>query len=339
MEVNGQGDPSNQPIVLARSAVFHVNCQARNLTGEQVFFDRFRGSQPFVWAAPPPSLLPNANGLVSALQNDKWLLYNVQGDLDNSQFFVQGGHFMDTFMDGDRPGGRGPAHNNVASFIMQPKVNADISGGKTLHVTFEVDAHFNARRWCDVFVADANDPLTVPGKFSEFNQLPTVSGNLFRWEVMHSHHGLELFGSSSGALKQTDLIDLSWGAGNERYGPAQRIRWDGVPLWNGSIQDLDLRHRFDLYLSRTGYRIMEDGAVIKSAAFPAGTVLPFSDKLAVYFVHQVYHTDIDRQDNILKSSRDSYWYNHRPWADERHWDNMGFEVLNSMPALPSSGGG
>ena len=27
----------------------------------------------------------------------------------------------------------------------------------------------------------------------------------------------------------------------------------------------------------------------------------------------------------------AYWINFRPFADERHWDNMGFEVLTSFP--------
>ena len=329
MEVNGQGDPSNVPNVLARSQTFHVNCQPRTLAGEQVFFDTFRNSQPFVWAEPPASLIPNANGLVKALQNDKWLLLNVQGDLDNSQFFVQGNHFMDTFYDGDRPGGRGPLHNNVASFLMTPRQSADISGGKVLHVTFEVDPHMGPRRWCDLFVAEANDPLIVPGKFFEFNQLPTVSGNLFRWELLNTLHSAQLFKSEGGLPHANELIDDIWGI-------ARRSDITMKGTWNGNLQDLDLRHRFDLYLSQTRFRLMENGTVIKDGPFPNGATLPFTNA-AVYFVHQVYHTGVERPDLTMFYQDETYWYNHRPYMDERHWDNMGFEVLSDFPALQAPG--
>ncbi len=33
----------------------------------------------------------------------------------------------------------------------------------------------------------------------------------------------------------------------------------------------------------------------------------------------------------LVNKRKEYWINFRPFADERHWDNMGFEVLTSFP--------
>jgi hypothetical protein len=323
MEVNGLGDPSNVPNVLARSAVFHVNCQPRTLTGAQVFFDNFRGSLPFEWAPAPDSLLPHANGLVRGLQNDKWLLYNVQGDLDNSRFFVQGSHFMDTFYDGDRPGGQGPLHNNISSFLMKPKQTADISDGKVLHVTFEVDPHMGPRRWCDVFVTAADDPMLVPGKFLDFNVLPTVKGDMFRWEITESVHGAQLFSGPNGVLKMVNLMP-------NQQGIQRRTDSTQTGSWNGSVKDLDLRRRYDLYLSQTQFRIMEGGTVIKEGTFPTGATLPFT-KLSVYYVHQVYHTGVERTDLMMYYTKEAYWYNHRPYQDERHWDNMGFEVLSSFP--------
>ena len=77
---------------------------------------------------------------------------------------------------------------------------------------------------------------------------------------------------------------------------------------------------------------MEQGLVVKDAAFPDGATLPF-DKCQVYFVHQVYHTTNDRQELLDYNSPDPYWYNNRPWCDERHWDNMGQAVLNAFPAF------
>lgn len=330
MVINGQGDPSNVPNVLARSDSFHVTCQPRTLKGEQAFLDTFRDSKPFISLVPPQAMVEANGGQVSAFENDKWAVYNVFGDLQNSKVFVMGSHFMDTFYDGGTPRTNNPMHQNYASLVMQPKATADIAGGKVLHVTFEVDAHFGGRRWCDLFVAEAGDPLINPGRFTDMKVLPTAKGNMFRWEITNWFHQAQVFWGENGQLRNTDLIDTSWGPGNERGGPAARIWWDGTPLANGTAQQLDKRHRFDLYLSRTRYRIMEEGRIIKDAAFPAGTILPFT-KAAVYFVHQVYHTGLEHSELIGGAPEETYWINHRPWADERHWDNMGFEVLQEFP--------
>ena len=79
---------------------------------------------------------------------------------------------------------------------------------------------------------------------------------------------------------------------------------------------------------------MEQGQVVKDAVFPAGVTLPF-DHCQVYFVHQVYHTANDRPELLDYDPADPYWVNNRPYADERHWDNLGFAVLDSFPASVS----
>ena len=71
------------------------------------------------------------------------------------------------------------------------------------------------------------------------------------------------------------------------------------------------------------------GLVKVGTTHSAGSELPFS-RAAVYFVHQINHTDLDRQELIQWAPSESYWINNRPFADERHWDNMGFEVVNDF---------
>jgi hypothetical protein len=329
---NGLGDPSNVPNVLAASDPFPVACRAVTLTGSQVFFDNFRGSTPFAPVAVPPSLSDSSYGKVAAVANDKWLLYNVFGDLNMSRVFVMGNHFMDTLYDGGTVGSNDPLHQSNASIVMQPKATADFSNGRVLHVTFEVDAHMDGRRWCDVIVAGADDALLNPGKFAENNLLCTKSGNVFRWEVRSNVHMAQRFLGMDGAgnLARVDLFDQQSGVGPDNFGPPARTTWDGIPVWNGTGQDLDRRHKFDLYLSRTRFAVYENGTLIKDKAFPAGSELPFG-KANVYFVHQAYHTDLDRQELIQYGPSDTYWINHRPYADERHWDNMGFEVVPAFP--------
>ena len=356
--INGQGDPSDIPIVLAASAPVHVTCQPCTLAGSQVFLDTFRNEQPLVlqpMPAPVSGTWYGQPGGFAEFQNDKWTVRNYGGDLLNTKIFFMGNHFMDTFYDGGTPGTNLPAHQNNASLVMMPKATADISGGKVLHVTFEVDAHTGGRRWMDVFVAPANDLLTDPGKFSDFpDRRPTTSGQLFRWEIQGLEHILSLFpGIKPDAF--TDMVNITQekdGVGADNFdlcvragnyakavlpggnGQALNNGGDTRHTFNGSPGDLDKRHKFDLYLSKNRVVIMEAGVVVKDTVFPNGYGLPF-DKCQVYFVHQVYHTQNDRQELLdFGNGSDPYWYNYRPWCDERHWDNMGQEVLDSFPTLP-----
>ncbi len=335
--INGQGDPSNIPVVLARSAPVAVSLSPRSMTGAQAFFDNFR-SEPALAAQPLPALTPNTfygdPQCFNSFANVNWTVRDYGGDLKDTKIFFMGNHFMDTLYDGGTPGGSVPMHNNNASLVMMPNTVADISGGKVLHVTFEVDPHMDGRRWCDVFVGAAGDTLVDPGKFADFaGRKPTVSGKLFRWEIQDNQHALSLFpGTQPDAF--SDIVHLTHqesGVGPDSFGICARSGpWCKIP-WNGTSGDLDKRHKFDLYLSQNRAVIMEQGQVVKDAVFPAGVTLPF-DKCQVYFVHQLYHTANDRPELLNYSPDDCYWINNRPFSDERHWDNCGFSVLNAFPA-------
>ncbi len=336
--MNGQGDPSNVPETLAQSEVFHVNCAPVSLKGAQAFFDTFQTSQPFV-KQPLPAYVPPGSQYYgelhdyAAYDNDKWEVRQYGADLTNSQFFVMDNHFMDTTYDGGGPGSPNPSHNNVASMVMMPKATADISGGKVLHITFEADAHLSGRRWLEVGIGEAGDELINIAKFETHNQGPTTSGKFMRWQIQNENMNLDMFPSLGGVYSRVDLLQFSdWNDAQT----TSRIYWDHTgPLANGTPQDLDKRHKFDLYVSKTHYRLQETmpGGLyntVRERDFPAGTSLPF-DKCQVYFVHQVYHTWNEYHEMKDYNPGEQYWYNQRAFADERHWDNMGFEVLSAFP--------
>ena len=338
--INGQGDPSDVPFVLAASAPLHVTSRPVTLAGSQVFFDTFRSENPLVEQPLPTPIAGTwygTPGNYAVFSNDKWTIRNYQGDVKNTKIFFMGNHFMDTLYDGGTPGISTPTHNNNASLVLMPNATADLSGGKVLHVTFEVDMHNDGRRYCEVFVGEPGDTLTDPGKFADFPaRRPTLSGRLFRWGIHTADHTLSVFpGVQPDAM--TDEIHLTHqgsGVGPDSFGICARSGpWCAVPF-NGTMADLDKRHKFDLYLSKNRAVIMEQGFVVKDAIFPAGVTLPF-DQCQVYFVHQLYHTSNDRYESVDVGPAASYWYNHRPWADERHWDNMGQEVLGAFPAFPT----
>ncbi|MDQ2798959.1 MAG: hypothetical protein M3Y13_04870, partial [Armatimonadota bacterium] len=170
--INGQGDPSNIPNALAASDPIHVVCQAATLSGGQAFFDTFRNEAPFVEQIVPAVQSGSFYGDPANYReyaNDKWTIRDYGGDLTNTRIFAMGSHFMDTLYDGGGPASSDPPHNNNASLVLMPKATADISGGRVLHVTFEVDPHFDSRRWCEVHLAQAGDLLIEPGKVDPGN--------------------------------------------------------------------------------------------------------------------------------------------------------------------------
>jgi hypothetical protein len=97
---------------------------------------------------------------------------------------------------------------------------------------------------------------------------------------------------------------------------------------NRTWQGLDRRVQFDLYVSKNRVVITEDGYLVADSLLPVD--FPF-DEINVNYTHLIYHTLNEIQEQRTYSPDNSYWINFRPFADERHWDNMGFEVLTSFP--------
>lgn len=338
---NGQGDPSNVPNVIAQSApvqTFFVPLSSR-ITGTQVFSDDFFTENPLVPVALPAGTAgPDSN----AFGNDKWTFYNLLCDTKNTVDFFMGHHFMDTLFDGGTQGGNNPMHQSNASMVMLPKATVDISGGKVLHVSFEVDAHFGTRRWIDVLVYPAADTLLAAGKIFQSpggpDTLPTTSGNLFRWEITAKAHDAQLFEGwkyhnvkgQLDTLNAYELYDEINGVGSDNFGPAARITYNGIPLANGTTFNLDKRSRFDLYLSETHYQMRENGIIVKDKDFPSGVKLPFTS-CQVGLDHLVYHTAQEHPDLVGFYPQERYWLTYRPFADERHWCDY---IQESLPSFP-----
>ena len=97
---------------------------------------------------------------------------------------------------------------------------------------------------------------------------------------------------------------------------------------NRTWQGLDRRVQFDLYVSKNRVVVIEDGYLVADSPLPVD--FPF-DEINVNFTHLIYHTLNEIQEQRTYAPDNSYWINFRPFADERHWDNMGFEVLTGFP--------
>lgn len=302
--INGHGDPSNMPLVIARSEVFHIDCQRRALSGEQVFFDDFSEVTEFVKVKPDPVIV---NFLGDGRQyqqftNGRWTAGVFKADARKTMLFIANRHFMDVIADAGRVAN--------ASCVLRPHATADIRGERVLHITMEVDAHFSARRWVNITLTPAGEALLRPATESAGSGMfpPTASGKALVVRI-----------GKAGCAVKTWFDGQIW-----------RSASGSRKLLNGTVADIDRRHRFDVYLSATHVRVVEEGTVLVDEDFPPGKRLPF-EQIQVHFVHQLYHTSNDRLDLISFTPKETYWINHRPWSDERHWDNMGFAVLPSMP--------
>ena len=201
--VNGHGDPSNEPNVIARSNPYKVITVERKLTGEQVFLDNFRNFQPIVQLPQKSEIVKNRIGgpgsqwwdrsdlFLKWYENDKWNFYLDDLDTNHSTVFLMGSHFMDTIYDGASLPVPGWAHLSNGVMLMSPKKTANISGDKVLHVTFEVDPHFSGRRWCDVLLLPAGETV-YSGKAADKIDMNTKSGKLFRWAINAGGHTINV---------------------------------------------------------------------------------------------------------------------------------------------------
>jgi len=200
--VNGHGDPSNEPNVIARSNPYRVATVQRKLNGEQIFFDNFRDFQPIVQLPTKQEIFDfrfgannqyknEAHLFLKWFENDKWSFFLDDLDTNHSTVFLMGSHFMDTIYDGASLPRPGWAHLSNGVMLMSPKKTANIAGDKVLHVTFEVDPHFSGRRWCDVLLLPAGETV-YSGKAADKIAMNTKSGKLFRWAIGAGHHEINV---------------------------------------------------------------------------------------------------------------------------------------------------
>ena len=385
---NGQGDPSNVPNIVALSAPFAVSCSpfvflGTDGHGGQPFFDRFRTgiNEPIVAApvgadlasyASQDPLLVIGNRDLQRYLTPNWSFTNYGVDNANTKVFFMP-HLMTTVYDGGGPGGpfafgRPTAANwglHIAntSLTLQPRENDpaspnfgqnkyfSIAGGKTLHMTMEVDAHVNGRRFVLMMLKGRGQTLYTgaPTKMHPEVMTPdnraTTDANLFAVDINSDYINLIVFQSNGSTTSRPyDPVDVQQIVD---FGDAQqlaRTRYPN-PYLNGTSRDLDKMHRFHLYISHTQFRVVEEApdpsqSLVFERNFPAGYVLPW-DEMEPVFVHEVYHTGIDslNGDEYTYSAApggpdNRHWIVNSPYRDERHWDNMGARVLDAFPVEP-----
>lgn len=324
VSINGQGAYTNFPVAIARSLPFTVTPSGTpalpsGTDASQVVYDTFTNGTITTTSANPLS-----DGLSTNYTMQSDAMWDVQvrnADTIHTQPFIMGHHFMDVLFDGGTPGTSDPLHTTHGALAMSPQQAADISSGKMLHLTMEVDAHVNDRRWVGISLSAANDPITNYYSPISPSDRMNKSNNVFLLELTQGCTNAQMVGVDANG--NATIAEIAGTAGGNTQNFNMRSM-DGKTTWNG--RGLDDRSRVDLFITQTHYAEYEDGVLQESYDIPGG--LPFS-QVKVYFVHYAYHSALGLQEEEQYTPYEKFWINSVPYSDERHWDNMGFEVLPS----------
>ncbi len=353
--INGQGPSTNAPQVIAQSAPFVAQANPSVLPipskpeATQTFLDTFDNSEAN--ALQQVGLVDPVAGTMTYTLNagtpKAWTIQFQTADTNDSMPMVEDGHFMDVLFDGGTPGHGLPLHIAHGLMAMSPQPTVDFGGGKLLHLTMEVDGHVDSRRWLAFNLAPANDPLTnwYPTNGVPINNSDTA---LF-FQLFPGLCDGDIYTGPTSSSDATPLDTRFWGAA----GQATNMCYP-TTHWGGNGNGFDNRVRYDLFLTQTHAALFADGQLVIQSDIPGG--VPFS-QAKVYYSHYVYHTALDQQEELQSDCfpMNSYWFNDPvngtaasadacnqaypagygfPYSDERHWDNMGFEVLpaSDVPA-------
>jgi hypothetical protein len=351
--LNGIGNPSNVPNVIARSEVKEVTAVpvlfGKDPNSTQVFFDNFRNSKPFKALTMGKEErrryfhgdMDGGGYNVGGWENDLWRITTSDIHPRASSIFVMGNHFMDVLQDGGPPRTNVDMHNNRGNMAMSPKQVFDFASG-TLHISFEADLHTHGRAWISIAVLPSDAKYFILNNELVGNKIngnplgeriTPDNDNYLKGETELGGKYLEALvfairGNSSRVVQVDPALGMvpipreskdSWR--DDTYSP------DSL---NGDMTWLDKRHRVDIWITKTHIKATEDRmdgtapVVLKDEDLPLAIQ---NQSVKVYFQHQFYHSSERVKETTRWKTQETYWYNYSPYRDERHWDNMGVEVL------------
>lgn len=350
---NGQGAPTNTVNAIAQSAP--ITPQYKPITASP-------GATQFsLYRTPATATLTKmSDGKTNAkwVTSDAMLTFTAQNaDFLNTDSFLSHTHFMESLWDGGTPGSGLPLHVQNATLTMDYAPTFDFSGGKVFHAFVEVDAHFDSRRWCEMAIIPAGDQVLTMENVEIINNggadwshtPPTTSGNLLLWR-WDQFHKLFLIKRENGVKVVYPVTHVDWGdpaGAGDRFGPALRgtaegnsindYRHDGKTTLNGPPnKQLDLRSRFDIYLSASrivGYETDPEGVRVKVFDKPMPAAGLGFTKARIVVDHKLYHSSLEQQELITNGGAETQWISNTPFSEVRHWDGLGGEVLPDFPAI------
>jgi hypothetical protein len=376
---NGQGPYTNHPQVIAQSRQFVVRANQdlkaipSRASATQLFFDTFENSEnATIRQVSRDDNIYDSFGNVGVMKYTMnagtaraWEIEYRRADNLDSMPFISGDHFMDMLFDGASPTqDSSPTHTLYGSMSMTPAQTLDMSGGKMLHMTMEVDAHQSFRRWLAFNLVPASDPLQAwdPEGFAINNTDRGIFLELrdgFCTLDIYTHRTSPSDPSPTGTAGGTSEYGARlWGLPGGVGGAPIMCGWDEMYIQENFSKNglgLDDKSRLDFFISQRHAALFQDGHLIVQSDIPAGSLPWATEPLKAYYSHYLYHSDADIIDlhtyqdsgQSMCYALNSYWFNNPvsgtaanqsicntayppgygfPHSDERHWDNMGYEV-------------
>jgi hypothetical protein len=272
-------------------------------------------------------------------QHPKWTALGFGLNYERSRLDIRDGQLVTTVADGGPDPERG---SNYAALVLIPKATAPLEGAQ--HFSFRVDPHLSGRRWIEVLAYEAGTPLVNPNATRNFPQTHvTGQGQVVCWQIDADGHRLDVTvpGEPHGDYFREKVLESQCVQPNEIFLQppvplAARRHWDKAQWGNdlNGTQELlpalgGQPRRFDIWISRTHYRLEEGGQLIKQGEF--AVPLRF-ERVQFALTHMVYHTGLEHQEIIDYNPAETYWRDVTPYHDTRFWDDFEWTAEPQMPA-------
>lgn len=349
-----QPGPTTPPKVLARTFV-KVTPAGRDMPRTKDFFDDFTGANG-PWAFQGEV---SGHGRTYSrgrrFENSKWEAFIYNDDLERAQLSEERGLFRVTLPDWFQ--------DVFATVVMVPRQPTTLSDTDYLHLTWEVASDATSRRYWWVGICGAGQAGQT---FSADNRF---LGNLVQTSFFYQDDGYNVSAEDWNCLQffprdgspfdigdwnrsEADIrvmvneADAPSRSSVRNLSPAQYPSYAATPSWfvtqdkDGNflkqiLQDeLTIGHRvrFDAWVRRDRLVLYVNGEQRLCNDFGAQRLT--MAEAAVAWGQVLYHSAAER----LEFSRDyndrtgqRYYLENAPYADEREWDNVGFEAGVGAP--------
>ncbi|MBK7857968.1 MAG: hypothetical protein IPJ65_04940 [Archangiaceae bacterium] len=349
-----QGDAA-PPKVLARTTV-HLTPTGRATPRTRDFFDDFDGTSGPLTSAGAADDARRCHAKGRRFTNDKWDFFTFDDEGDHADISFDRGVMHVALPDW---------HQDVfATVVAVPRRPAQLSDTAYLHLTFEVASDATSRRYWWVGLCGAGQAGQT------FDSQNHFAGRLVQTSFFYQPDGkntsvegwncLQFFprdGSPFGlnGMKRTESdirVMVNRADAGERdsvvnVSPPQ-YKSGAQPGWflqqNATVDKLGKpviddqmliapRARFDVYVRRDRFVMYVNGEQRICNDFPTHKLT--MAEAAVAFGQVLYHTAAERDDFIASFNvRDGqrYYLENMPYADERDWDNVGYEENIGPPS-------
>lgn len=353
--LGAQGN-TTAPKVLARTTV-RITPTGRATPRTKDFFDDFDGAGGAISFVGPIDDAGRAYSKGRRFGNTKWDFFAFNDHLEKAQLSEERGLLHVTLPDWEQ--------DVFASVVGVPRRPAKLSSTSYLHLTFEVASNATSRRYWWVGLCGAGEAgktFDAEGHFAGklintpfFYQPDGYNVSVEGWNCLQffprdgspfrlaptdtrSESDVRVMVNKPNAAARESVVNVS---------PAQYPASSAKPSWfrqqdaagtlAAPVLDDQLlispRTRFDAYVRRDRFVLYVNGEQRLCNDFPSSALT--MAEAAVAFGQVLYHSAAER----LEFSRDyndrtgqRYYLENAPYADERDWDNVGFEEDLAAPA-------